>query len=151
MYGSGQIQASEFPGHLIDHPPAAGLIATGPDQNGRMVFIPLITGMHPVQHHGQPFHTVTGQGGTQICLSAVHRHPGPVCLHIVFCHHIQTICVTQMIQRCVIGIMTRSNGIYIVLLHCHHIQKGFFLCNRPAMTAGKIMPVDPLQLYPPAI
>ena len=58
MYQTGRVLSAEKPGHLIDIFSAVRFIATGPDQDRRMILISLVHGIRAVQHCVQPFRFV---------------------------------------------------------------------------------------------
>src|SRR5699024_12773473 len=105
MNQTGRILFSEKLGHFKDILSSERLIAAGPDQNSRMVLISLIHGVGAVQHHIQPFRSVTGNYSSSItCL--FHSIPGTMGFQLRLIDKIQAVLIAETIQRSHIWTMT---------------------------------------------
>ena len=85
VYQPGIVQLPEFVRHIPDHAAAEGFISAGPDQDGRVVLIPLVCGIYTVQHHSLPFFPVAGDNHAHVfCFALRVAVPGTVGFQIVF-------------------------------------------------------------------
>ena len=141
MHQAGGIFLPVEPGHLIDILAAEGFISAGPDQNRRMVFISLVHGIYPVQHHIQPFRMIAGYHPGEIRIAGPQAVPGSVGLQIVFRDHVKPVFVTQIINAHRIRIMTGTDGVDIVLLHSDDILHQFLPGYAPSCPGTELMAV----------
>ena len=142
------IQFPEKLRHPEDCPAAEGLISAGPQQNGRMVLIPLIAGINTVEHHAFPVLMVPRKNKRFLCNAPKISIPCTMCLHVAFRDHINPVPVTQIINRNIIRVMTGPNGIDIVLFHRHDILFQLFVRNVAAGNGTELMTVDALEHNP---
>ena len=142
------IQPAELPCHLTEHFSAVGFVAAGPDQDGRMVFIPLIAGTHSVKHGVQPFHTVSRHYVFHGCLPFQHRIETAVGFQIVLRDQIQTVAVAQFIEQGTVGVMAGADRIDIVPLHGQDICQRVRIRDHPTALTAKLMAVDALKNDP---
>ena len=142
MHQPGVIQLAEQLGHFIDYASPKGLIPTRPDQDRRVVLIPLIAGVHTVQHHRLPFLPIPWNG----CFHACHPlqdqgFPGSVAFQIVLSNHIQPIFVAKRVNAGVIGVVAGPYGIDIITLHGDNILQDFPICHCTPCLRAKFMAV----------
>ena len=160
------IQVPEEPGHFKDHAPAEGFISHGPDQDRRMVLVPLIAAYNTVPQGRKPYLIIPGDriygpaaGHFDLpargrCLSAAQKgiRPGPVGLHIVLCDEVDPVFVTETVQERRIGIMARPDRIDIVPLKKSQVLPDQLLTESgPSRIAGKLMPVHTFENDPFAV
>ena len=153
-----RIQLPEALRHLMDHAAAKGFISAGPDQDGRMVLVPLITALDPVQQHVLPFNMVAGQDFRPVLKAALIQGPAAVGFHIVLGDHIDAVLIADPVQGASVGIMGGPDRVYIILFHGDHILQGLLSADGPAPVAGKLMAVDtfeddplPVQAHDPVL
>ncbi len=72
------VQLPEKLRHLKNIPAAEGFIPTGPYQYAGMILVPLVNGIDPVKHGGQPLRPVTGNNLIYRQLPVQISIPGPV-------------------------------------------------------------------------
>ncbi len=142
------VQLAEFLRHLIDHPAAVRFIPAGPDQNRRMVFIPLVTGYHPVQHISKPFRFISGQRRILPGLSLQDRIPASVGFQIVFRDHIEPVSVTEFIERGTVGVVAGAHCVDIMSFHGQNVRQRILVRDHPSAFTAKFMPVHPLEHDP---
>jgi len=128
--------------HIPDDRPAVRLVSHGPDQNGGMVFIPLVTGVHAVQQKLPPAQVVGGYCPGR-GLPELDRRPAGVRLHIVFRDHIQAEFVTEPVQGGGIRIMAGPHRVDVVLFHQDQVLPRDFVRYDPPAVTEKLMSVHP--------
>ena len=118
MNQTGRIQFPEEFGHLIDDFSAEGFISAGPDQDRRMVFIPLISGIDAVQTAGLPIPVYRPEPRPRykslLCPTVSQRSMG---FHIVLSDHINTKLIAELIDSHSIRVMAGTDRIDIVPFH----------------------------------
>ena len=99
-----RIDTSEVFAHLVDVTPAAGLVSTRPDEDARMVLVPLVHRLCAVEHGGQPLCTITGHGILILRTRAV-LHPRAVRLEICLVDDIEPVDIAQLIETAAVRVM----------------------------------------------
>ena len=90
--------------HLVDVTPAAGLVATRPDEDARMVLVALVHRLCAVKHGGQPNLVIAGHGMLVLCACAV-LHPRAVRLEICLVDDIEPVDIAQLIETTAVRVM----------------------------------------------
>ena len=125
MYQSCRIFFAEELGHLVNILSSKGLISAGPDQNGRMVLVPLIHGIDTIQHHRKPFRFVIWHNEIFV---PVHRIgiPASMALQIRLIDQIQPVFITKSVDQRRVRIMACPHCIDIVLFHDRQVFAKLF-------------------------
>ena len=90
-----------------------GLVAQRPHDDAGVVLVHLQVGGHTVGDGGDPLgHTLSGTGGH---LHAVHS--GGVALDVGLGAHVQAQLIGQVVQGLVVGVVSSTDGVEVVLLH----------------------------------
>ena len=149
MYKPGIVKLPESVCHIPDHGAAEGFISAGPDQDGRVVFVPLVSGIYPVQHHGLPFLPVAGHDPAHILVPAsCVAVPGTVGLQIVFIDQIQAVAVAQPVDPGIVGIVAGTDGVDVVQLHGGDVLQDLILLGNSAGFGAELVAVDALKYDP---
>ena len=142
------VQGSESLRHFINDAAAVGFISAGPDQDGRMVLVPPVAGIHAVQHHGQIFFPVSGKGCRNIFFPALDPVPDPVGFHVVLRDQVKSVQITQMIENRSVRVMGGADRVDVVPLHDPQVERYFLHTGRAACVAGELMPVCSMEHNP---
>ena len=102
MYKAPAVQLPEKPAHLINDFTAVGFIPAGPDQDTRVIFIPLINGIDAVQQHRQILFPVFRD---RISLSSEHSIPHTMGFHVILINDVQAVPVAQLIKSRLVRIV----------------------------------------------
>ena len=77
-----------------------------------MVLIPLIAGIHAVEHSCLPLRIIPRHNRPRIGnLTHRRRIPASVRLHIILCNHVESVDVAELIQSDIVRIMAGTDGI----------------------------------------
>ena len=98
------VDAAKVFAHLVDVTPAAGLVAARPDEDARVVLVPLVHRLCTVKHSGQPLCTIAGHGMLVLRTCSV-LHPRAVRLEIRLIDHVESVDIAQLIETAAIRIM----------------------------------------------
>ncbi len=123
---------------------AIGLVATGPNQDGRMVLVPLQHIFSPAEHSLLPLWMAVRQSVLINEVTAV-PHPAAVGLQIGFINHVDAINIAQLIDAAAIWIMAAAYSIDIMLLHGNDILLDDLAVAGTAAVAVKLMAVYALK------
>ena len=135
------------PGHLINIFSTKGFVSTRPDEDTWMVFISLVHRIYAVQHHRKPFRSVTGHYAVIFPASLLNSIPGTMAFQIVFCNHIKSVFITQIINHSIIWIMTGSDGVNVILFHGDNIFYNIFPCSMTSCKRTEFVAVYTLKDY----
>ena len=116
-----------------------------------MIFIPLVHVVGTVKHHLPVLGPVSRNGIIPFVHTKPYRVPRAVRLKICLIYDIQPVFVTQSVESGLIRIMTRPDGIDIVLLHVHKIGHYHLPVNDTAVFASELMSVDTAKYDPLAV
>ena len=145
MHQPGIVQRPEALAHGVGHAAAQRLVAAAPDQNGRMILVPLVGGLDPVQHLVLPVLPVSGNGEAQGLFPRLDALPHAVGFQIGFGDHIQAQLVAQGVHRVVVGIMAGAHGVDIVPLHGEQIPADMLRRHGTAPLGAEIVAVRTLE------
>ena len=120
---------------------SVGFVSDRPDQDRGMILVPLIAGIHPVQHHRKVLHPVPRYGIFRPLLPLLHHEPDPVALHIVFRDEIEPELIAEPVEKGGIRIMAGPDRIDIVSLHEEEIPPHILLPHGPSPVRGELVPV----------
>jgi len=125
--GACRVERPEQLGHLENDLAAKGLVAAGPDQDRRVVFVPLDQRVDAIEQQVLPFEMVTRQDRLNPFAREPAHVPGTVGLHVRFIDHIEAIFVAEMVEARIIGVMAGPDRIDVVALHGQDVvqQLGF--------------------------
>ena len=144
MYQSRRIFLAEKLRHFINIFSSERLISAGPDQDGRMIFVPLVHGIHTVQHHRKPFRFVIWHNEIFI---PVHRIgiPASVALQVRLINQIQTVFITESVDQRGVRIMACPHCIDVVLLHDGQVFSKLLFRYMSSAHRAEFMPVNPFE------
>ena len=120
MHKPGRIRFPQELRHLKDILPSKGFVSTGPDQYGWMVFVSLIHGIRPVQHHIEPFRFIVGNH-KRLVQRFPHIVPGSMRLQIHFIDQIKPVFIAKPVKHGTVGIMTGTDRVDVIPFHCRQI------------------------------
>ena len=148
---AGVVQSAHHVGHLIHGLAAEGLIAQRPDDDRRMVFVPLIGGPHPGHQHRLPFGAVVGQQEIFSPDAVGVGVPGAVGLLVVFGDHVQAVPIAQIVQHILILVVAGPHRVDVVLLHGADVLLDLLMGTGPAGYGAELVPVGALEHNPLAV
>ena len=140
---SATVMPAQELGHIIDIFSAKGFISTGPNQNRSMVLVPLVHGIHPVQHHGIPLGSIAGHHCLLRHCASGCRLPGTMRFQVTLPYHIDSQLIAKLIELGRVGIMAGTNGIDIVLLYRNQILPQLSLTDCTTGPGTEFMSVHP--------
>ena len=109
MHQTGVIKAADHLCHLEQGLTAKRFVAQRPDQNSRMVFVTLVSGIHAVKQDSFPLRLIIGQR-LDAAKARLMDIPCAMGFQIVLCNQIQTILVAQVVQCILILVMAGADG-----------------------------------------
>ena len=115
-----------------------------------MILISLIHGIDPVQQKRLPLHMVS-RDRLRIIAGNMKRIPGTMRLHIVFCDQVNTVLITELINRGCIRIMAGTDRINVVALHRRQILNQLLAGYASSGLRAELMAVHTLKDNPLAI
>ena len=110
--------------HAVDDLASKALVSAGPDEDRRMVLIPLVHGFCTVKQESQIFHLVSRNGLLERKDFLHDCIKYAVGFHICLINHVQTVPVAQAVESCSIRIMARADRIDVIPLHENDILLG---------------------------
>ena len=114
-----------------------------------MVLIPLVAGIHAVEHSCLPLRIIPRHNRLRIGnLTHRRRIPASVRLHIILCNHVESVDVAELIQSDIVRIMARTDGIDIVLLHGHDIGERLLHAHHTSGQETEFVAVHALKHNP---
>ena len=148
MHQTGVIKAADHLCHLEQGLTAKRFVAQRPDQNSRMVFVTLVSGIHAVKQDSFPLRLIIGQNALDAANARLMDVPCAMGFQIVLCDQIQTILVAQVVQCILILVMAGADGIDVVLLHGDDIPKQFLMgvyAHSTTRNGAELMTVGTLE------
>ena len=115
-----------------------------------MILISLIHGIDPVQQKRLPLHMVS-RDRLRIIAGNMKRIPGTMRLHIVLCDQVNTVLITELINRRCIRIMASADRINVVAFHCRQILNQLLAGYASSGLRAELMTVHTLKDNPLAI
>lgn len=137
------IPLTEETAHGLNTGSCVRLISAGPEENRRMVLIPLQHGSCPVHHTGLPFRPVSRHIPGRLAPS--HLLPGAMAFQIRLIHQIDTVLIAQLIPPRLIRIMAGPHRIDIMLLHKPNIPQHVFFGNGSSPVRIEFMAIDSVK------
>ena len=110
-----------------------------------MIFIPLIHGIYPIQHHGIPLRPIARHDGLHRQDSSRSGIPGAVRFQIALVDHVQTQSVAQVINPGIVRIVAGADRVDVVLFHGHQILPKLRLVWHTARARAEFMTVYALE------
>ena len=145
MHKAGIVELLKLLAHVKQDRAAEGLVAQGPDDDGRMVLVALIAGVDAVEHHALPLFVVARHRILIRILLRAQQLPRAVRFEVILRDDIQAQLVAQVIQPGVIGIMARAYGVDVVALHDQQVALHLIAGNRTAGFSTEVMAVSALE------
>ena len=136
------VGAAKILAHLPQRFPAVALVAAGPDQDGRVIFVQ--HGFGTGKHIFPPLRAVAGQSpfvravGPQLL-------PGTMRFQIRFLDDIQAVLIAQREEIRIVGVMAGAHSVDVVRLEIFHIPEHFFPADSAAGLAAPLVAVDPFE------
>ena len=84
-------------------------------------------------------------------LTARREAPAAVCLHVCLRDHVQAIDIREAVYDRRVRIMAGPDRIYVMSLHDLDVMNDILPARGPACIAGKLMTVDTVEHYSPAV
>ena len=143
--GTVRVELMEQAAHFKNDAAAVGLIAAGPHDHGRVVFITLIGGAHTVQQQGSKLHMILRNDKFGTGLAAKKRIPAAVGFHVVLVHDIDSVLVAELVKRGLIRIVRGADGIDIMLLHGNDVKQQLLAVRNTARDGAEVVTVDTVK------
>ena len=140
---------TEEPAHRKDIFPRVALVAAGPEQNGRVVFIALKHRARAVHHAVLPF----GQTARHIPgrFHGAEFLPGTVALEVCLINHVDTVFIAQMIPQRLVGVMAGAHRVDVVFAENRHCIAHILFGHGAARPRIPLMTVDAAEHHPLAV
>ena len=135
---------TEVLAHHVKVLAAAGLVAAGPDQDGRMILVALEHGFRAVEDDILPLLMVIRQRILDDVLLAV-AHPAAVRLKVRLVDDVEAVAVAEFVDIARVRIMRAAQCIDIVLLHHDDILLNLRRICRTAAVAVELVAVRALE------
>lgn len=139
VHQTGGVAGTEIGGHGGNILAAVGLVATGPDEDTGVVFVPLIHGPCPIQHGGFPLRT----GGRHV--SGGVECPCAVGFQIGFVDEIDAVAVAELVPEGVVGIVAGADGVDVVLFHEADVEPHVLFGDGSATLGVEFVAVDAFE------
>ena len=141
VYQSAGVLAAEEIRHGQNVFPSVGFIAAGPEQDRRVVFVPLEHGFRPVHHAVLPLGQAAGDvpagfDGSQLL-------PGAVAFQIGLVHQVDALLIAQVVPGCLVGVVTGADGVDVVPAEGVHGPLHVLYADGPTGARVPLMAVHP--------
>ena len=138
------VGAAEIFAHLPQGLAAVALVTAGPDEDGRVVFVPLQHGFGTGKHIFPPLRACTGQGPPVGAVCAQFL-PCAVALQIGLPDDIQAVFIAELQETGVVRVVAGAHGVDVVGLEIFHIPQHFFPADSTPGLAAPLVAVDTLE------
>ena len=129
--------------HRADILAGIALVAAGPDQHRRVVFVALKHAARAIDHAVPPF----GQAAGDIPARLHHTQllPAAVAFKVGFVYHVDAVFIAEVIPPALVGVVAGTHGIDVVALKYGHGSVHIALVNGAALLGIPLMAVDTVE------